>query len=267
MPEWFDFTPQMNLTVGQKYCLLHKSPEQKYNRLSVMTFLDSSSSHGLWNARPEGGTQTLPWSWLIAVCEAPATRAHTLNLDARMWSIPVPKEAPHAELVRLETEFEAAGGRGVELADRIDQLRRCASCREPEHATCSLTPGCPCCDDTITRMAEKTPVVTADDILTEREAQALALEAAFMLRQRILALHTQNTALLVTVSPASAQLAEVRVLGETAYVVDAEETLEELAKDFPAIGYLTTQGACVLTGAAGENADDCTTHEHEEATS
>lgn len=30
----------------------------------------------------------------------------------------------------------------------------CAECREEGHDTCSLTPGCPCCDDTSSRTAE-----------------------------------------------------------------------------------------------------------------
>lgn len=31
---------------------------------------------------------------------------------------------------------------------------RCEDCLVPEHDTCSLTPGCPCCDNTIEKMAE-----------------------------------------------------------------------------------------------------------------
>lgn len=30
----------------------------------------------------------------------------------------------------------------------------CATCLEDEHDVCSLTPGCPCCDDTIEGMAD-----------------------------------------------------------------------------------------------------------------
>jgi hypothetical protein len=30
----------------------------------------------------------------------------------------------------------------------------CSACAEPEHDTCSLTPGCPCCDDTIAAARE-----------------------------------------------------------------------------------------------------------------
>lgn len=30
----------------------------------------------------------------------------------------------------------------------------CPACLVPEHDTCSLTPGCPCCDDTIARMED-----------------------------------------------------------------------------------------------------------------
>jgi hypothetical protein len=34
---------------------------------------------------------------------------------------------------------------------------RCDACAVPEHDTCSLTPGCPCCDDTITTTHDETP--------------------------------------------------------------------------------------------------------------
>lgn len=36
----------------------------------------------------------------------------------------------HLELQRLEVQFEAAGGRGVEIADTIDQLRMALAVRE-----------------------------------------------------------------------------------------------------------------------------------------
>ena len=34
------------------------------------------------------------------------------------------------------------------------EMEYCEACKEPGHDSCSLSPGCPCCDDTIIQMEE-----------------------------------------------------------------------------------------------------------------
>lgn len=47
-------------------------------------------------------------------------------------------------------------------------------------------------------------------------------------------------------------------------LADADDALRVLAGDQPA-STKDEQGACVLTGVPGEDEDDCTTHDHEDA--
>ncbi len=72
-------TARLVLIPGRKYTLTHKSPAQRFNRRSVMTYLGG----GQWDARPAAGTQRLPWEWIMSINTAPPDKRHTINEDAR----------------------------------------------------------------------------------------------------------------------------------------------------------------------------------------
>lgn len=55
--------------------------------------------------------------------------------------------------VDLAFELSEAFEEGYHAAALPDDDDRCGTCVIPEHDVCSLTPGCPCCDDTIARSA------------------------------------------------------------------------------------------------------------------
>lgn len=80
-------TARMILVPHRKYTLTHKSPTQRYNRRSVMTYLGD----GQWNARPAAGTQTMPWHWIISITTAPQDKPHSINEDARQVQADVRK--------------------------------------------------------------------------------------------------------------------------------------------------------------------------------
>ena len=52
-------------------------------------------------------------------------------------------------LTQLRAEWEAA------RRAAFTPSWRCEQCRVPEHDTCSLTPGCHCCEETLAQMAEE----------------------------------------------------------------------------------------------------------------
>lgn len=71
-------------------------------------------------------------------------------LDSRPdgWYVEVPAEVV-ARYTSAELEWKAAQ---AEMASYVTE--RCPQCQEPGHDTCSMTPGCPCCDDTIAKLRE-----------------------------------------------------------------------------------------------------------------
>ena len=56
---------------------------------------------------------------------------------------------------RFDREHFLAVVRGEKDINSRPKNTKCKACRNPEHDTCSMTIGCPCCNDTIRQMAEQ----------------------------------------------------------------------------------------------------------------
>ena len=58
---------------GKTYLVTHRGDGQKYDRQSVMVYLDRQSAYGRvdhrFSARPAAGTQTMPEPWIVAAEE------------------------------------------------------------------------------------------------------------------------------------------------------------------------------------------------------
>lgn len=55
----------MTFVPGLRYRVIHKSPEQRYARVSIMDFLAEHEHHYVFSARPIAGTQTMPKGWVL----------------------------------------------------------------------------------------------------------------------------------------------------------------------------------------------------------
>lgn len=157
-----------------------------------------------------------------------------------------------AELARLEVEFDAAGGRGVELADRIDELRRTyekvpalyVACDDGEaiEALCHWLirqPGTP--DEITYTWATWCDKDRADNF--EGGAVKVTRDGTFSLQ---------------TYQPPSETM---QFLVPAVHDDDAGVVYEPWS-DGTVVGWKAIRrGACILTGGAAE--DDCTMHLHE----
>lgn len=64
----------MELSVGKTYRIIHRTPEQKYPRESVLRFLEETAGLYFFDARPVAGTQGLPKEWVTSITPSPGAR-------------------------------------------------------------------------------------------------------------------------------------------------------------------------------------------------
>lgn len=107
-------------TVGTRYWILHQSDEQRYPRLSVMTFLDpGDAERGVWNARPAAGTQQLPWSWILDAEPAAKDEAHFVNRDGRGAVIPKAPTVTADDILTTEASRALAESTAMTIRDAL----------------------------------------------------------------------------------------------------------------------------------------------------
>ena len=68
--------PELSFEFNKKYLVTHRGPGQRFDRQSVMVYLQSDKFASrpveyVFSARPAFGTQTMPASWISAAQEVP----------------------------------------------------------------------------------------------------------------------------------------------------------------------------------------------------
>lgn len=68
-----------DLSQGDRVRVIHRAPEQGYDRMSVLTFLEDHGDGLTFSARPKAGTQIIPRAWIRRMERVSAETPISLN--------------------------------------------------------------------------------------------------------------------------------------------------------------------------------------------
>jgi len=94
--------PELSFEFNKKYLVTHRCPGQRFDRQSVMVYLQSEKFASrpveyVFSARPVFGTQTMPASWISAAQEVSMDTECYMNRRKPAAALPAFSSEPHGE--------------------------------------------------------------------------------------------------------------------------------------------------------------------------